>query len=245
MQNPYDNAEFFQSYLELREKESSLNHTIEIPAVKSLLNEFSDKIILDLGCGYGEACKWYISQGARNVIGVDGSERMIGRARVINCHDRIEYICESMENIEFPDDRFDIVTSSLAFHYIQDFNSIIAKINKVLKPGGTLVFSQEHPVITAKAENIGWITGKQNEKLYWAVDDYSTEGIRHKVWLNQNISKYHRTMSTILNTLTENNFNIKKVLEPSAGNIPEKIYPELVEQRRRPPFLIVKANKNT
>lgn len=244
MHNLYDNEQFFSSYLELRGKESSLNHTIEIPAFRTLVNDCSDKLILDLGCGFGEACSWYILQGAKGVVGIDSSERMIGRARLINCHDRIKYICQPMENIELPDNGFDIVASSLAFHYIQDFSSIIAKINKILKPGGTLVFSQEHPVITAKAENIGWITGNQNEKLYWAVDNYSTEGIRHKVWMNQNISKYHRTMSTILNTLTENNFNIIKVLEPLAGSKFEDMYPQLLEERRRPPFLIVKADKN-
>lgn len=55
----------------------------------------------------------------------------------------------AMEDLELPDESFDVVISSLAFHYVKDFPEMIKKIYTWLKPGGKLVFSAEHPVFTA------------------------------------------------------------------------------------------------
>ena len=50
-------------------------------------------------------------------------------------------------------------------------------------------------------------------------------------------------MSTILNTLTETGFNVLKVIEPTATEDAEEKDESLKEERRRPPFLIVKVQK--
>ena len=80
IQNIYDNDDFYSSYLEMRKNNEGLNENLEIPAFRSLLPDLKDKKILDLGCGYGKNCKWYVSQGVKKVIGVDISEKMIKKA---------------------------------------------------------------------------------------------------------------------------------------------------------------------
>lgn len=55
--------------------------------------------------------------------------------------------------------------------------------------------------------------------------------------------KYHRSMSSILNSLLDNGLQVERVLEPHALEDEEKDKPELLDERRRPPFLIVKASK--
>ena len=243
-QNIYDNETFFDSYIDLRKNSKGLNDVLEIPAFRSLLPSLHDKEILDLGCGYGENCKWYASQMAKRVTGIDLSEKMIEKALELYADNKIEYINKGIEDIDFKEENFDIVLSSLAFHYILDFNDIIKRINNILKPGGILIFSQEHPIATAKKLANGWASDESGEKLHWILDNYNEEGIRKQNWFIDGVIKYHRTLSTIINTLIENNFSIVKILEPIATEESEKSNSKLIEERRRPPFIIVKAQKN-
>ena len=242
-QNIYDDKFFYDSYIDLRTNSKGLNDVLEIPAFRSLSPRLDGKEILDLGCGYGESCKWYISKGAKKVVGIDISEKMIKRALELYNDNKIEYKNECIEEINFKSGSFDMVLSSLAFHYISDFEGIVKKINNVLKPGGILIFSQEHPIATAKKIADGWAKDENGEKLHWILDDYNDEGIRKQHWFIDGVVKYHRTLSTIVNTLIENNFSIIKILEPIATEKAEKFNPKLMEERRRPPFVIIKAQK--
>lgn len=51
--------------------------------------------------------------------------------------------------MEFPEESFDVILSSLAFHYVADYEILVKKIYRILKSGGKLVFTVEHPVFTA------------------------------------------------------------------------------------------------
>lgn len=138
---------------------------------------------------------------------------------------------------------FDIAVSSLAFHYVRDFPNLVRSISKLLKEGGALIFSQEHPIFTASKQNKDWIRDENGQKLHWPFDDYSDEGERTGDWLVEGVVNYHRTVGTILNTLIENNFVIEKVLEPVPGEREIEANLTLADVIRRPAFLIVKARK--
>ncbi|EGO61781.1 class I SAM-dependent methyltransferase [Acetonema longum] len=242
-QNVYDNDVFYHSYIDLREKSTNFNDVLEIPAFRTLLPDLQQTEILDLGCGFGQSCSWYVSQGAARVVGVDISEKMIARAKQLYHQDKIEYQLRPIEDINFSADQFDLVLSSLAFHYIADFKSIVEKIYHCLKPKGFLIFSQEHPVATAKAVSNGWAKNEHGEKLHWMLDNYQDEGLRKQDWFIEGVIKYHRTTATIINTLIETGLHIVRVLEPTATAEAELRNEDLKQERRRPPFLIIKAQK--
>lgn len=149
-QNIYDDENFFNQYEELRneQKNKNANDLIEIPNFRKLMPDVTNKSILDLGCGYGENDKFYKEQGAKYVLGTDISEKMIEKANEINKIDGIEYKVIAMEDISSIDKKFDIIISSLAFHYIKDFDKLINDCYKLLNNDGYLVFSQEHPFTT-------------------------------------------------------------------------------------------------
>lgn len=243
-QNIYDNEVFYKSYIELRINSTGLNDVLEIPAFRTLLpDELSHMQILDLGCGFGQSCSWYVSQGAAKVIGIDLSEKMIARAKQLYQHDNIEYIRLPIEEICFHKEEFDLVLSSLAFHYVADLKNILERIYYCLKNNGFLIFSQEHPIATAKKVPNGWVKEQNGKKMHWILDNYNDEGIRKQNWFIDDVIKYHRTTSTIINTLIDTGFKIVKVLEPIAIKEAEMINGDLKNERRRPPFLIIKAQK--
>lgn len=243
-QNIYDNEIFYKSYLELRINSTGLNDVLEIPAFRTLLPDSLNHMeILDLGCGFGQSCYWYIYRGAAKVVGIDISEKMIFRARQFYQHDKIEYVHLPIEDINFPKEQFDLVLSSLAFHYVADFKNILERSHHCLKNNGFLIFSQEHPIATAKNVPNGWAKDEYGKKMHWILDNYNDEGIRKQKWFIDGVIKYHRTISTIINTIVETGFKIVKVLEPAAIEEAELINDDLKDERRRPPFLIIKAQK--
>lgn len=146
-----------------------------------------------------------------------------------------------IEDIEFADSQFDVVISSLAFHYIESFEAICRKVHAVLKPGGSFIFLVEHPIFTARSEQ-DWYMDAQGNRLYWPVDHYQSEGRRDTKFLTENVIKYHRTISTYFNDLIGAGFIIKAVKEPKPSN-EMKDDPWMKDEDRRPMFLMISADK--
>ena len=176
-QNIYDNDNFFNQYEQLRDekKEKNANDLIEIPNFRSLMPEVKNKSILDLGCGYGENDKYFKQLGAKDVLGTDISEKMIKRANEINKIDGVKYIVLPMEDICSIGKKFDIIISSLAFHYIKDFDKLIKDCYEILNEGGYIVFSQEHPFTTCTkfTENVKKGHTVIDGKYYGLFSDYN------------------------------------------------------------------------
>lgn len=149
-QNIYDDKTFFEKYDELRINQKGLNANdlIEIPAFRNIMPDVKNKKMLDLGCGYGENDKYYKELGAKSVLGVDISKHTIEIANKYNKLKDIEYKEISIEDIYQINDKFDIVMSSLAFHYIKDYDKLIKDVYSLLNKDGYLIFSQEHPFTT-------------------------------------------------------------------------------------------------
>lgn len=147
-----------------------------------------------------------------------------------------------MEDLDFTPASFDVVISSLAFHYVRDFGPLIQKVAHWLKPGGELVFSTEHPVFTAYGTQ-DWYYAPDGSILHFPVDRYFEEGPRQAVFLGEPVIKYHRTLTTCLETLLQNGFALQHVVEPQP---PESMrdLPGMQEEWRRPMMLLVSARKN-
>ncbi|WP_267493466.1 methyltransferase domain-containing protein [Lysinibacillus sphaericus] len=142
-----------------------------------------------------------------------------------------------------PAETFDFIGSSLAFHYIADFQLLIKKISTVLCEGGVLLFSIEHPIVSANMGKDNWITTAEGSLLYFAIDNYQLEGLRTQHWLVDNVVKYHRTLSTIVNTLIEHGLQIEKMVEPIPTKDAVSNLQNLNREFRRPSFLIIRAKK--
>ena len=240
-ENKYDSDSFFKKYSEMSRSQQGLKGAGEWSELQKVLPDFQGKRVLDLGCGYGWHCLYAAQNGAKYVLGTDISAKMLETAREKNSHERIEYRRCAMEDLELPDHSFDVVLSSLAFHYVKEFQPVVKKISRVLSPGGFFVFSAEHPVFTAHGTQ-DWYYDEQGEILHFPVDNYYFEGKRDAVFLGEPVTKYHRTLTTYLNTLLENGFELLKIIEPQP---PEDMLhiPGMADEMRRPMMLIVKAVK--
>jgi len=244
-QNIYDNDKFYNDYITMRETHLNANDLLEMPVMKELLPSLEGKSVLDLGCGYGEMSKYFIEQGATRVVGCDISQNMLNLAKKINGQEKIEYKLLSMEELNSLDEKFDVVFSSLAFHYIEDFDKLIKDINNHLNKDGILLFSQEHPLVTAtklpdKEQKKMVINGKR----FYLLSDYNVVGKRDIDWNVSGVIKYHRNFKTTINTLIKNGFQILHVDESSARPEAVEKVSKYIYQNDKPYFLFVKAKKN-
>lgn len=241
MTNIYDNSDFFSKYSQMSRSIDGLEGAGEWETLKKVLPDFTNKAVLDLGCGYGWHCNYAVEQGAQSVVGIDQSKKMLEVAKEKFNSSKISYIQSSIEDIDFQKNSFDIVISSLALHYVKDYDRLIQKISEMVKVGGRILFTVEHPTFTAYGSQ-DWYYNEEGEILHFPVDNYYVEGKREAVFLGTTMTKYHRTLSTYLDTLVQHGFQIDRVLEPEPA---EKRLADgsLNNEMRRPMMLIISAFK--
>lgn len=242
-ENRYDDPTFFDKYAQMDRSQKGLAGAGEWPALQKLLPSLAEKHVLDLGCGYGWHCLYAARQGAAGVVGLDLSEKMLEVAREKNAAPNIEYRLGSIEDANFAPGSFDVVLSSLALHYVQDFGSVCRRVSHVLAAGGTFIFSVEHPVFTAYGSQ-DWLYGPEGEKLCWPVDRYFAEGKRTAVFLGEEVHKYHRTLTTYLGQVLAAGFALQAVVEPQPTQEMLDTVPGMQDELRRPMMLLVKAQKH-
>ncbi|MDQ0217638.1 class I SAM-dependent methyltransferase [Peribacillus cavernae] len=243
-QNKYDDSNFFSAYKQLPRSIKGLEGAGEWHVFKSLIPELRNKNVLDLGCGFGWHCRFAREQQAVSVVGVDISEKMLRQAREQTDDPAISYLQMPIEDIEFSNSQFDVVISSLSFHYIKSFEVICKKVHDCLKLGGTFIFSVEHPIFTARNEQ-DWYLDDQGNRLHWPVDNYQSEGVRETTFLIENVIKYHRTISTYINDLIGAGFNLKAIKEPMPSDEMLKNDSLMKDEKRRPMFLIISVEKES
>lgn len=241
-QNIYDDAWFFSEYKKMSRSVKGLEGAGEWPVLKALLPALQNKRVLDLGCGFGWHCRYAREQQASEVVGVDISEKMLLKAREKTNDPLITYMNMPMEEINFSAGQFDVVISSLAFHYIKSFEAICNKVYKCLVSGGSFVFSVEHPIFTSREEQ-DWYYDVKGNRLHWPVDNYESEGVRNTSFLAENEIKYHRTFSTYINDLIHAGFIIRAVREPMPSEKTANGVSGMKDEHRRPMFLIISAEK--
>ncbi|WP_432700139.1 class I SAM-dependent methyltransferase [Kluyvera cryocrescens] len=240
-QNIYDDANFFAGYATLDRSVKGLDGAPEWPAIQQILPTMRDLRAVDLGCGYGWFCRWARDQGAAQVTGLDLSQRMLERAREMTDGDGIAYRCEDLQTLNLPANSCELVYSSLALHYVSDIAPLLANVYQALTPGGTLVFTAEHPIYTAPLQQ-GWQVDEHGQKS-WPVSHYQQEGERISNWFADGVKKQHRTLGSWINALISAGLVIEHLNEwgPTAAQIAAN--PALDEEKERPMIFILRARK--
>jgi SAM-dependent methyltransferase len=139
--NDYDSfAEAYSAHNEA----SLLNAYYERPAMLDLAGDVAGRRILDAGCGSGPLFAALRDRGAI-VTGFDKSAEMVELARRRLGDDADLQVADLGGPLPFPDGEFDDVIASLVLHYLEDWGPALAELRRVLKPGGRLLVSVEHP----------------------------------------------------------------------------------------------------
>ncbi|KAI0100526.1 S-adenosyl-L-methionine-dependent methyltransferase [Nemania sp. FL0031] len=241
-QNIYDQREFFENYIKLDRQTKGLDGAPEWPRLRAMLPDLKGARVLDLGCGFGWFSRFARSEGAAHVHGIDLSAKMLDKARSMTCDDAIIYEEADLDDLTLPEAEYDVVFSSLAFHYLALLPSLMAEISRSLKRGGRLVFSVEHPLFTAPTTP-SMVTEETGRKV-WLVDAYQREGVRMRTWFVEGVRKQHRTMGSYINMLLNSGLRLTDFVEwcPSEEELASN--PGWDVELVRPTFLLMGAKKD-
>ncbi len=162
----YDIKSGYKIWSKTYDTEENILIQIEEPIVKRILKKYSRGKALDLGCGTGRYSLYLDSLG-HSVTGVDISKDMIRLAQKKS--KKVQFIQGDISNLSFEDNKFDLMVSGLAIHYVKNLEKAINEFARVLRPGGQLIISSIHPwmvALGAHAEfhdkNSGWGFIKDN-----------------------------------------------------------------------------------
>ena len=87
----------------------------------------------------------------------------------------------------------------------------------------------------------GWVE-QPNGDPTWPLDHYFNEGKRTTNWITEGVVKYHRTITTYMQSLMASGFAVRRLAEwaPTAEEL--VAHPEWAKEVHRPMFLIVSAD---
>ena len=177
-----------------------------------LAGEVSGRRILDAGCGSGPLSAALRADGAA-VTGFDRSAAMVDLARQRPGLDADLHVADLGAPLPYADAEFDDVVAPLVLHYLEDWSGPLAELRRVLKSGGRLILSVNHP---------GAYAIVYPEADYFAVtrccEDYIMSG--QAVWL----TFWHRPLHAMTDAFAAAGFRIATVSEPPpAPNTPPEL----------------------
>lgn len=130
-----------------RTEESShpeaMEHTNEIMAAAAPLG--CGVRVLDLGCGYGSTARYLARNFGCHDTGVNISEKELQLARERSRERDLDHLLSfeygDFHHLEYADDSYDIVWSQEAFLHAADKVAVLTECRRVLRPGGSLIFT--------------------------------------------------------------------------------------------------------
>ncbi|GAA3691156.1 class I SAM-dependent methyltransferase [Nonomuraea antimicrobica] len=201
------------------ENETGLaNAYYERPAMLELAGDVSGRRILDAGCGSGALFAELRDRGAL-VTGIDASAGMLETARRRLGADADLRVADLAGPLLFPDGAFDDVIASLVLHYLEDWGPTLAELRRVVRPGGRLLVSVDHPfVITLMRRLAGekaHYFGTRNRIEEWTMGGQTAQ-----------MSFWDRPLHAMTEAFTTAGFRISVISEPPFVPEARELFPE-------------------
>jgi len=182
-----------------------------IAAHSDLLPAVTGERVLDIACGQGRMSRYLARLGA-DVVGVDISAAMLGKARAIGPEDIAYVRADVARHPAWWDGRpFDGCTCELALMDIDDLAGTLSTVTTLLRQGGWFVASILHPCFPGSERGCSNWPGEGYEcEGWWTSPDHNPEGVRIRVGAT------HRKLSTFLNALLDAGLEAERFVEPPA-----------------------------
>lgn len=179
------------------------NEVLDRRPIRSLLPaQLTGLHVLDIGAASGTMAHWLLDRGAE-VTGIDISPPMIDAARR-RCEGRGRFLVADLaQPLELPDAMFDGVVASLVLHYLRDWSAALASIARVLRPGGWLVVSLDHPQLPFSVEQ---------RSAYFTSEVLTDRWTKAGVTVD--VSWWRRPLSAVVDDFADAGFVLDRLLEP-------------------------------
>jgi SAM-dependent methyltransferase len=188
-----------------------------------LLGDVRGQAILELGCGGGQCAIAFARQGA-DVAALDLSDAQLTYARQLAAQEQVavEFVQGTVEDLHvFGAASRDILFSAYAFQYVADMPRCLAECARVLRPGGRLVFSLDHPFRDC------FFDAEDDDMAVFPVRSYFDRAPLHWHWDGDAalaMTSHHHTIAEWVDMLAAVGFRLLRLLEPAP---PEALLDEI------------------
>lgn len=208
--------------------DSLWNEVLDRRPIRSLLPAtLQGATVLDAGMAAGTISLELLDRGA-DVTGIDVSPAMVETARHRSQGRGRFLVADLAEPLPFPDASFDGIVASLVLHYLRDWSVPLGSFARVLRPGGWLIVSLDHPDSPFS---------RANRNSYFATelltDEWSKAGITIEA------SFWRRPLADVINTFADAGFVLERLLEPRATEDDRSRYSDDAARLEDVPFRAV------
>ena len=229
---------------------------LNTPAFFQLLPDVYGLSGLDIGCGEGHNTRLLAGRGAR-VTAIDISAAFIQYAREEEARAPlgIDYQVASAVVLPFENASFDFAVAFMSLMDIPETERALAEAWRVLRPGGFLQFSIEHPCfatphrrnlrnsdgVTYALEVGDYFRRLQGEVVEW-IFGAAPPDVRRGLRRFQ-APRFTRPISDWLNLLIDARFVIERIEEPCPSDATVRACPDMQDAQVVAYFLHVRARK--
>jgi len=206
---------------------SLFNAYYERPAILALAGDVTGRRILDAGCGSGPLFAALRDRGAL-MAGFDSSAGMLEQARRRLGDGADLRVAELGRPLPYPDGAFDDVVASLVLHYLEDWGPALAELRRVLKPGGRLIVSVDHPFAIVGFQREAGLKADYFATYNWT-EDWTMDG------LTVPMSFWNRPLHAMTDAFTTAGFRISVISEPDPVPEARELFPDMLAEK--PSFL--------
>lgn len=186
---------------------SDYHKNVILPAAIELLAVNKGDDVVDICCGQGVLVRHLRKAGARNILGVDASGKLIGAAQQrYGVEKNTSFLrADACVPGDWADGSFDAAACVMAVHDVPDADGLMANISASIKPGGRAVIVMMHPCFRIpKESHWGW-DGDQKVQ-YRRLDKYGKAleiGIQTRPGLGteEGTVFYHRPLADVISPM--------------------------------------------
>ena len=226
----------------VRQGKDYFRDELNTPGMLRLIGNVKGLRVLDIACGEGYHTRMLASMGAK-IVGVDLSGEMIRHAKSQERkdHESIRYyVSDSANLLRFSTEHFDLVTCFMALMDIEDYETTICEVARVLRDRGRFIFSITHPCFEYVPKKTGKITTKtgyfrtRKERVHWDMD---------RLIKPFETTSFHRSLTEYSDALFKHELLTRRLLEPKPTKKGPEKFPALKEVFIRPHSLIFETIK--
>ncbi|MGA2674839.1 MAG: class I SAM-dependent methyltransferase [Terracidiphilus sp.] len=229
---------------------------VNTPAFLAMLPPVDGLDGLDVGCGEGSNTRQLARRGAR-MRGLDIAPTFIRHARQIEQAEPlgIDFQVGDGMALPFAGDSFDFVTAFMSLMDMPDQGRALQEACRVLRPGGFLQFSILHPCFVPPHRKVLRETDGSARAIEVAGYFDEMDGDVETWWFSSlpheqreqvapfRIARFHRTLSSWVETICQAGLVIQHFGEPCASVETAQAFPIVADTRVAGIFLHVRAVK--
>lgn len=211
--------------------DSAYNAHYDRPAVLELLGEVSGLRVLDAGCGPGLYAEELLARGA-DLVAVDGSTAMVELARQ-RLGTRAHVLQADLSKpLPFGSSEFDLIVCALVIHHLDDREAALRQFFRVLRPGGHVVLSTQHPTTDWLRKGGSYFETKEEEDIW------------HRETGDYTVRFWREPLTAFCAAIADAGFLIERLVEPLPAPTMRERSPEHWEKlQQEPGFLVLRLLK--